>query len=476
MATFSEFHTFSPEVANEFRLGYNRLAQDFPVGNQVFPGLDQFPNITLYELGGVNIGPDPNAPQFTYQNTYQLTDNVSIQKGNHSLKFGFDGWSSISPQAFTQRSRGDYEYSFLSDYLFDYNPDYLAQRSLGNSVYYGNRFLVGSYANDSWKIRPNFTINIGLRYEFETVPLSENYQDLNAAASVPGLIEFKSPKPQTDAFMPRIGVAWSPGTRGTTTVRAGFGRTFDVLYDNQGILSLPPQLTTTVDVTGLDQGGFLAHGGIAPTATGSICPGGPIQSCTGGYIPNQTRPEALSWNFGIEHVFARNYVVETRYLGTRGIDLPAQIQINRQPVVNASNALPVYFSAPSQATLNGLTNTLSNLTNLYNNSGNVVPGYRAAGFTGIITSYQPWGNSTYHGWANQITRRFQNGFQLIGSYTWSHAIDDSTADVFSTYVTPRRAQNGLIWGRRNRARRSTTGTASPPRLSTIGTHGNTATG
>ncbi len=446
LITFSEFHTFSPTLTNEFRLGYNRFSQDFAVGNQLFPGLDQFPNITLYELGGVNIGPDPNAPQFTFQNTYQLTDNIALQKGNHSLKFGFDGWRSISPQSFTQRSRGDYEYSFLSDYLFDYNPDYLAQRSLGNSVYYGNRFLLGTYVNDSWKIRPNLTINLGLRYEFQTVPLSENSQDLNAAASVPGLIDFRSPKPQADAFMPRIGVAWSPGKTGTTTVRAGFGRNYDVLYDNQGLLSLPPQLTTTIDVTGLDQGRFLAGGGIAPGATGSICPGAPIQSCTGAYIPDQTRPQALQWNIGIQHVFMRNYVVESRYLGTRGIHLPAQIQINRQPVVNASNALPVYFSAPSQAALNGLTNNLTTLNNLYNNQGNIVPAYLAAGFTGIITSYQPWGNSTYQGWANQVTRRFENGFQLAAAYTFSHAIDDSTADVFSTYVTPRRAQNGLDMG------------------------------
>jgi hypothetical protein len=56
-------------------------------------------------------------------------------------------------------------------------------------------------------------------------------------------------------------------------------------------------------------------------------------------------------------------------------------------------------------------------------------------------SYQPWGSSTYHGWANSLTRRFSNGLQFIGSYTWSHNIDNSTGEVFSTWVTPRRAQN-----------------------------------
>jgi hypothetical protein len=441
LATFSEFHTFSPTTTNEFRLGFNRLFQNFPVGNFVYPGLDVFPNITLYELGGVNIGPDPNAPQFTIQNTYQLTDNVSITHGNHTIRFGFDGYRLISPQSFTQRSRGDYEYSFLSDFLFDYNPDYIAQRSLGNVTYYGNRWWVAGYANDAWKIRPNLTLNLGLRYEYDTIPLTVQQQTLNSISNVPGLITFQRPTSETDCWMPRVGIAYSPGTSGRTSIRAGFGRNFDVLIDNFGLLTLPPQQTTTVDVTGLDQGGFLAGGGIAPTASAGALSQADARAGTGGYVPNETRPQSLQWNFGVQHVFAGNYTVESRYVGTKGLHLPVQIQLNRQPVVNASNALPLYYTQPSQATLNGLSNNLAALTAAYNASGNIIPGYLDAGFTGIITSYQPWGNSIYHGWANQLTRRFTNGLQFTLSYTLSHAIDDSTAEVFSTYLTPRRPQD-----------------------------------
>lgn len=443
LATLSEFHTFSPSLVNEFRFGYNRYSNNYPVGNASWPGLDAFPNIYIQELGGVNntFGPDPNAPQFGVQNQYEFADNLSWTKGQHSFKFGFDGWRQISPQTFTQRARGDYEWSYLSDYLFDYNPDQIAQRSLGNVVYYGDRYFTGFFANDTWKIRRNFTVNIGVRYEYQTVPQTEKLQTLNAISNVPGLITFGEPQPQKNAIMPRIGIAYSPGTSGKTSIRAGFGLFYDVLYDNQGLLSLPPQLVSTVDVTGLDQGSFLLNGGIRPNATGTAFTQAEARANTGGYIPNGTRPETSSWNVGVQHVFHNDYTFESRYVGTHSVHLPVQDQINRQSVVNASNALPMYLTAPSQATLNGLTNTLSALNAAYNAGGNIIPGYLDAGFTGIVTAYMPWGNSIYHGWSNSLTRRFSNGLQFTAAYTWSHAMDDSTADVFSTYLTPRRPQD-----------------------------------
>ena len=440
LVAITEYHTFSPTLTNEFRLGYNRYSNDYAVGDQKWPGLDQFPNINVFELNA-QLGPDGNAPQFGIQNQYQATENLTWTKGKHTLKFGFDGWKQISPQSFTQRSRGDYEWSYLSDYLFDYYPDYIAQRSLGNSVYYGDRVFTGFYANDSWKVTPNLTVNVGLRYEYQTVPYSERLQTRNAISNVPGLIVFQEPQPMKTAWMPRVGIAYSPGTSGRTSIRAGFGRSFDVLVDNFGLLTLPPQATTTVDVTGLDKGGFLAGGGIPPSTTGSTLTQAQARAGTGGYVPDQVRPQSLQWNFGVQHVFKENYTFESRYLGTRGIHLPVQAQLNRVPTVNGANALPFYTSAPSQATLNGLTTSLNALNAAYAAGSYLDPAYKAAGFTGIITSYQPWGNSTYHGWANQFTRRFSNGLQIVSAYTFSHNIDDSTAEVFSTYTTPRRPQN-----------------------------------
>jgi hypothetical protein len=461
LVTISEFHTFSPSVVNEFRLGYNRLFSNTPAGNIQFPGLGTFPNIDIFELGGVNntMGPDPNAPQSAVQNQYQATESLTWTKGAHTFKFGGDGWKQISPQTFTQRSRGDYEWSYLSDYLYDDYPDYLAERTVGGAKYYGDRVFTGFFANDSWKVRPNLTVNLGARYEYQTVPYSERLQTENALADVPGLITFGQPQPQKNAIMPRIGIAYSPGTSGKTSIRAGFGTFYDVLYDNQGLLTLPPEANHTIDEGGLNQSGFLAGGGIPASANSGALTAAQAIAETSGYVPNQIRPETISWNIGVQHVFHNDYTFESRYVGTHSVHLSVQERLDEQPIVNSSNALPLYMSAPSQATLNALTNAYDNpgnqpnngaclsptvvncLINIENNGGYFKPAYLNAGFNSFITAYMPWGNSIYNGWQNTLTRRFSNGLQFIGAYTWSHAIDDSTADVDSTVLTPRRPED-----------------------------------
>jgi hypothetical protein len=120
------------------------------------------------------------------------------------------------------------------------------------------------------------------------------------------------------------------------------------------------------------------------------------------------------------------------------------VQLNRQAVVTPENALPVYLSMPSQATLDALSNTLTPLQTAFRNGGDLVPSYAAAGFNNPgspITAFLPIGSSTYHGLATQLTRRFSHGVQFLGSYTWSHNIDDSTAAVSSTVFAPRRPQD-----------------------------------
>ncbi len=454
VATLAEYHNFSPVLANEFRLGYNRLVVPLTAGDFKYPGLDSFPNITLNDLGLV-IGPDENAPQGRFQNTYQIQDNLTWIKSRHTLQYGWDGKRSISPQTFTQRARGDYQYTTLQGFLQDLTPDNLAQRSVGNPVYYGDQYQNYLYLQDTWRYRPNLTLNLGVRYEYTTVPVGEQNQILNSIASVPGFLTFGVPQAQGKNFAPRIGFAYSPGKSGTTSIRGGFGMAYDVLYDNIGVLALPPQLSTTVDVTGNPGGNFLKNGGILPNATVSntLTPA-QARANTSAYIPDQKLPYSIQWNLGVQHVFANNYTLEVRYLGTRGIHLDLQSRINKRTSITPTNSLPTYLSRPTQAQLDALPLTLNQLcpSSLASTCGipaaqlsgpsNIVPAFAANGFTNAaFVEDSPTGWSTYHGLAVQLNRRFSNGLQFQGAYTWSHLIDNSTADFNSTALSPRRPQD-----------------------------------
>src|SRR4030095_14633751 len=277
LVTLNEYHTFGPTLSNEVRFGFNRTYLLVSSGDFNFPGLENpdgspnFPNLTFDDLNFLQLGPDPNGPQFLYQNVYQLGDNLTWSKGHHTFKFGVEGRKYISPQSFTQRARGDYEYGTLDRFLRDVNPDVLAERSLGNPVYYGDQSAVYWYANDEWRLRPNFTVNLGVPYEYTTIPVGERAQALNQAASVPGLLDFSEPRAAKNNWGPRISLAYSPGSSGRTSIRAGFAVSYDVLYDNIGILSLPPQLSGTVDTPFTpDIPNYLATGGIPPTSGGIV--------------------------------------------------------------------------------------------------------------------------------------------------------------------------------------------------------------
>ncbi len=455
LVTINEYHTFTPNLTNEFRLGFNRNYNIYSVSGFSFPGLDSFPNLQFNDMG-LQVGPDPNSPQGGVQNTYSGAEALTWTKNAHTLKFGFEGRKLIAPQQFTQRVRGDYEYVDSITYFMDQAPDYLAERSNGNPVFYGDQVALYWFANDNWRVRQNLTINLGVRYEYTTTPFTSRSQSLNAAASAPGVITFAAPAAAKNNWAPRVGFAYSPGSSGRTSIRGGFGEAYDVLFDNLGLLALPPQLSSTIDCAPVGNYNcplpFLAGGGIAPGPGGiRTFPDVATQRAfTSAYLPPNTKdPKSIDWTLGVQHQFAKDYTFEARYVGTRGIHLPAQIQMNKQPVVNSSFYLPTYITAPSQATLDALPTTLADINHAAAtvSSGGlgetIIPAYAAAGFNAsTITGFVPWSSSTYHGLATQLNKRMNNGIQFIGSYTFSHLIDDATAEVFSTVLAPRRAQNG----------------------------------
>jgi len=441
LTTAALYHTFSSNMSSETRLGYNRFTQFFVDPGIKFPGLDRFPNITPEEDLGVNIGPDPNAPQSAVQNTYQIVQNFSWIVGKHSFKFGGDIRDSISPQHFIQRERGDYLYLNLESYLHDVVPENLAERNFGTTDYYGNQWATYLYAQDDWHLAPHLTMNLGVRWERTTVPLGMKLQTLNAISNVPGLIDFRAPKTASKNFAPRIGFAYSPGGAGKTSIRAGFGMAYDVIFDNVGSTAYPPQLSATVDAENFPTvftAPFLAKGGLAPgkVASGANLNLADARAATSSFIPDQTLPYSIQWTLGVQQQWARDYTVEVRYVGTRGVHLLVQNQMFRFAPVQADRTLPTYLSRPSQAALDASTLTLAQLQAISRN-----PVLGPLGFTSNITWWPPIGNSFYHGLATQVTKRMSRGLQFVGAYTWSHNIDDSTATHFSTFLTPRREQD-----------------------------------
>ena len=436
LASMAEYHTFSPSVTNEFRFGYQRVNTNSPVGPQTFPGLDAFPNLQFNNLN-LQVGPNPNFPQSTIVNLYQGTDAVTWVRGAHTLKAGSEFRKYISPEVFSQRLRGDYEYVNVASYLLDVTPDYLAQRNLGLPKYYGDQIASYSFVQDTWRIIPKLTLDIGARYEYTTVPTGMKAQSLNAIASVPGLLDFRAPRVDPYGIAPRVGVAYSPDKSQNTVIRAGFGMAYDVLFDNLGLNTVPPEFATTVDVTGAGQPGFLAGGGITQAQGLTSLTPAAARRATSSYIPDQLLPYSVNWSAGVQHVFHRDYSLEVRYVGTQGVHQILQQQINRVSPVTPSNSIPTFLSMPPAATLASLPLTVGQLRA----EGSLVPAYANAGFTSTITSYRPEGHSNYNGLAIQLNRRFARGLQMATAYTWSHNIDNSTAEVASTYLTPRRAEN-----------------------------------
>ena len=438
LATLSYFRTLSSELFNETRLGFSRSFYNLPAGDFEFPGLDSFPNITIEQDLDIQIGPYEVAPQSGAQNTYQLVNNTTFINGRHTLKFGFDARRNISSDLFVQRQRGDYNYSTLERFLLDLSPDIQAERNTGGGIYHGNNTEFYWYVSSETKVRRNLTLTLGLRHEYKGIPYGDTLQALNAVSSVPGVLTFGAPKAQKRNFAPRAGLAFSPGSDGRTVVRAGFGVAYDAYFTNLGQLQKPPQLENTFrgDPT-VDTPNYLANGGIRPDQRPDELDEESARALTSTYIADQHLPYSLQWNFGIERVVARDYTLSARYLGTRGVRLFTQSILPLVARATPQLSLPTFYQRPAQSELDGLTVTLADI----DARPISLPEYADNGFGPFIFAFPNRGNSIYHGLATEARRRFSNGLQFVGAYTWSKNIDDSTADLFSTLLSPRRPQD-----------------------------------
>ena len=462
--------TARSNVVNDLRLQYSY----FLLGllDPCTPGVSCQPDVTIGELyAGNTTGVADNQKQ--KQNSYQVRDNLTWVRGKHTFKFGGEYNHFIYPQFFLPRSVGDYAYKNTSEFINDAGPTVRALRNAGSGSFLGTQSLMAGFVQDDFKLTSRLTLNLGVRYEFWTNPVGDKDWALNAISNVPGVITFANPTTDSNNFAPRVGFAYDPTGSGKTSIRGGFGINYDVRFQNFDSISLPPQLQSELN-TGSACGltptpawcssptfsGFLAGGGLPqtyiPPANQSDARG-----LTSAHLPIKTElPKVLNWSLGVQHELYRNSLIEVRYVGTRGLELPVQNRLNFISYFDAGGApLPTYLdpssipttytaSTPTDATFYAFDN------NFFGNTLTPIPGltqpspdiYQQFGFSGFVTEYSPLANSIYHAGSVSFTQNSRHGLTLNTNYTYSHTIDNATNEFHTSALNPRRAQDNFHLG------------------------------
>jgi len=439
--------SFNSNFVNDLRLSLRKTVQDFPLKDSA---LNNFPNITVDSLNLV-LGPNGVLPQGTPVDwSYQFYDALTYVRGNHTFKFGADIRRLINTSLFLPRARGDYEYSTLDQLLLDTQPDVVDIRGVGSATFEGDRFQHAYFGQDDWKIRPNLTLNLGLRYEYVTLPKGAATQALNNLSSVPGVIEFNRPKTDKNNFAPRLGFAWSPsggdnwfskflfGNNGESSIRANFAVAHFVNFLNLLQLNLPPQFQQEIN-NGGPATQFLQSGGI-PNVLAPVGTQTQARAATSSYIADQTVPVSYSFALSYQRQLSANTGIEFRYLHTSVRQLPIQIRRNTGRLTAGDFTMPTFYSMPSAAQLSGLRT----LGQIGNNSATALTGdLQQYGFEQNVTAFDPIGKSNYDGGSISLTRRFTNNFGFTAAYTFSKTLDDSTNELNTSALNPRRPQDAF---------------------------------
>jgi hypothetical protein len=245
----------SSRVSNEARVAWSRFdstttAQD--------PSSEAIPSIEITALGltGFNAAPSRtaiglavNLPQFRINDTYQITDSLSYLAGNHNLKFGVDLRRLDVKSFFVPTTRGRLAYDTLDNFVNDRATTATINAPLpgGDIINFYRWYEFFAFAQDEWRIAPNFTLTLGLRYEYPGDSFSYLKETNERVVAVNnGDQRFAlTPVPSVDKnnFMPRIGFNWNPRTSDSgilgfitggdkLVLRGGYARTYDANYIN----------------------------------------------------------------------------------------------------------------------------------------------------------------------------------------------------------------------------------------------------
>jgi hypothetical protein len=374
----------SSRAVNELRAQVAYRGQQ----NATFAGSGTGPAITV--SGVANFG-GPTQAGFQYKETTpEVTDNFTIIADTHAFKFGGNlRWvrdTQVAAQA------AIYTFPSVTAYLNAKNGTDLKaystfSQTLGNTALDYNSLFGGWYAQDSWKARRNLTVTYGVRYDVYKLP------EAKSDSVFPYSRSFRVDK---NNFAPRLGLAWGLGSDSKTVIRASTGFFYDPPQTDQYRLALlnngSPQF---FNVTTGPQTAFAPSfpGVFAATPTGFALAPQTINTVD----PNFATLYSYNANFTISREIGSNFVLSAGYLFTQGTHLPVYRNINLVP----TGAL------------------LADTRPIFSTTARVYPGLAN------ILSAESVGKSNYNGLNVTLQKRLSKGYELIATYTWSHAIDDA---------------------------------------------------
>ena len=391
----SNTHIFSSRMLNEFRFSLVRRDLDFPENDPTSPTA---PITGLFQIGG-----DANFPQSRVTNAFQFSDTVTWALPRHSVTFGTDLRYNTVDNESAMNLKGTFTFNNLQDYMN--NTAFRLQQQLQTAGWEATQWQTFWFVQDDFRVRPDLTLNLGLRYELSDVPLgmlgATDPQSLSVL--VPGLA-----KKDKNNWAPRVGFAWSPNSSntflgdGTTVVRGGFGVGYDVVFYNLLVVNASnyPRVVS-VDLNDVEhQYPDLLEASASPVFD-------PLAAYTNSPEDLQN-PENRFYSLSWQREVATRYLLEVAYTGSRGYKGINQIQAN-----------PAILT-PEQAALVASTQ----------NAGAIPPVqarrlYPQFGTRAVVPAYVGPGNndvearSKYDAVFFSAGRRLTRGLQFQTSYTFS---------------------------------------------------------
>ena len=397
--------SFSPTFTNEFRFSYGRF-------NVLFANRD--PNAIAFGpefiFGGIpvtRIGAlgaiSSTFPQGRIFNNYQFQDTITWTRGAHTIRAGTDIVRQLAKQLVPFNFQGTLTFSAGGGFptfgnfvdAFSGRQGIFAAKSFGSQVVYPDAFQQAYFVQDAWRVKPNLTLNFGLRYENYGTPFNVIPFPAFAGFDVPidTVVEQKS---DNNNFAPRFSFAWTPRMapwlfgEEKTVIRGGYSVGYDIFFNN--ILS--NTAASSPNVFGVTIAGSSGGTrGLANAGVGSLPSTGAPNPLTGMTTidPDLVNPQTQLWSLGVQRELPEGIIADVAYVGSRGSRLFINEQLN--PGVNG--------------------------TRIFNTRG-------------PITARTNGGDSNYHSLQTRVERGMRNGIMGRFAYTWSKAIDNTNSEVFLT--------------------------------------------